>query len=144
LGDNAREEEAPREDEPFDFNAKPSKFYFDVETDGSLGAQEVVMKGIAELQKKLAALIWALRRARSGENEMDMPARGDPAPVATAAAGAWGAGAGGSGGWGEASSSTGGAGGGGGWGGGASPSRGATNTGAWGSATEKHLVKFTS
>lgn len=44
MGDNAREEEAPREDEPFDFNAKPSKFYFDVETDGSLGAQEVVMK----------------------------------------------------------------------------------------------------
>ncbi|KAJ4497127.1 insert subdomain of RNA polymerase alpha subunit [Lentinula lateritia] len=44
LGENAREEEPPREDEPFDFNAKPNKFYFDVETDGSLGAQEVVMK----------------------------------------------------------------------------------------------------
>lgn len=44
LGENAAEEEAPREGEPFDFNAKPSKFYFDVETDGSLGEQEVVMK----------------------------------------------------------------------------------------------------
>ncbi|KAF9071754.1 insert subdomain of RNA polymerase alpha subunit [Rhodocollybia butyracea] len=44
LGENAREEEPSREDELFDFNAKPNKFYFDVETDGSLGAQEVVMK----------------------------------------------------------------------------------------------------
>ncbi|KJA19909.1 hypothetical protein HYPSUDRAFT_189383 [Hypholoma sublateritium FD-334 SS-4] len=44
LSENAKEEEAPRDDEPFDFNAKPNKFYFEVETDGSLGPQEVVMK----------------------------------------------------------------------------------------------------
>ncbi|EPQ57544.1 insert subdomain of RNA polymerase alpha subunit [Gloeophyllum trabeum ATCC 11539] len=44
LSDNAREEEPPRDDEPFDFNAKPQRFYFEVETDGSLGPQEVVMK----------------------------------------------------------------------------------------------------
>ncbi len=44
MGENAREEEPPRDDEPFDFNAKPGKFYFEVETDGSLGPQEVVMK----------------------------------------------------------------------------------------------------
>ncbi|KAF8973262.1 DNA-directed RNA polymerase [Flammula alnicola] len=44
LSENAQEEEAPRDDEPFDFNAKPNKFYFEVETDGSLGPQEVVMK----------------------------------------------------------------------------------------------------
>ena len=44
LSTNAAEEEAPRDDEPFDYNAKPQKFYFEVETDGSLGPQEVVMK----------------------------------------------------------------------------------------------------
>jgi DNA-directed RNA polymerase alpha subunit len=46
LSDNAQEEEPPRDDEPFDFNAKPNKFYFEVETDGSLAPQEVVMKVI--------------------------------------------------------------------------------------------------
>jgi hypothetical protein len=44
LSANAAEEEAPRDDEPFDYNAKPQKFYFEVETDGSLRPQEVVMK----------------------------------------------------------------------------------------------------
>lgn len=43
LSENAKEEEQPREDEPFDFNAQPNKFYFDVETVGSLSPQEVVM-----------------------------------------------------------------------------------------------------
>lgn len=78
VGDNAREEDAPRDDEVFDYNAKPNKFYFEVETDGSLGPQEVVMKvcpravstapyshicpqGLAELQKKLANLILGLK-----------------------------------------------------------------------------------
>ena len=44
LSANAAEEEPPRDDEPFDYNGKPQKFYFEVETDGSLGPQEVVMK----------------------------------------------------------------------------------------------------
>jgi DNA-directed RNA polymerase II subunit RPB3 len=44
VGDNGREEEPPRDDEVFDYNAKPNKFYFTVETDGSLGPQEVVMR----------------------------------------------------------------------------------------------------
>ncbi|PPR07415.1 hypothetical protein CVT26_013731 [Gymnopilus dilepis] len=50
LSENAKEEEPPRDDEPFDFNAKPNKFYFEVETDGSLSPQEVVMK----VHKRLA------------------------------------------------------------------------------------------
>lgn len=41
---NATDEEPPRDDEPFDYLAKPNKFYMEVETDGSLGPQEVVMK----------------------------------------------------------------------------------------------------
>ena len=44
LSDNAQEEDPPRDDEPFDFNAKPNKFYIEIETDGSLSPQEVVMK----------------------------------------------------------------------------------------------------
>ncbi|EJD02966.1 insert subdomain of RNA polymerase alpha subunit [Fomitiporia mediterranea MF3/22] len=44
LSENAREEEPPREDESFDYNAKPEKFYFDVETVGSLTPQEVVLR----------------------------------------------------------------------------------------------------
>lgn len=44
LSENAKEEEPPKEDEPFDFNAKPEKFYFEVETVGSMTPQEVVMK----------------------------------------------------------------------------------------------------
>ena len=44
LSENAKEEEPPRDDEPFDYLAKPNKFYMNVETDGSLGPQEVVMR----------------------------------------------------------------------------------------------------
>lgn len=38
-----RGKEAPR-DEPFDYNAEPQKFYFEVETDESLGPQDLVME----------------------------------------------------------------------------------------------------
>lgn len=42
LSDNAREEEPPNEAAPFDFNKKANKFYFDVETVGSMSPVEVV------------------------------------------------------------------------------------------------------
>ncbi|TBU47282.1 RBP11-like subunits of RNA polymerase [Dichomitus squalens] len=61
LSENAKEEDPPRDDVPFDYNAKPTKFYMEVETDGSLGAQEVVHKGLQELQTKLANLILGLK-----------------------------------------------------------------------------------
>ncbi|KZS98340.1 insert subdomain of RNA polymerase alpha subunit [Sistotremastrum niveocremeum HHB9708] len=44
LSENAKEEEPPRDDMPFDFNAKPEKFYFEVETTGALSPKEVIMK----------------------------------------------------------------------------------------------------
>ena len=44
LSDNAKEEEALHEGTPFDFNGKPERFYMEVETDGSLGPREVVLK----------------------------------------------------------------------------------------------------
>lgn len=44
LSDNAKEEEAPRENELFDYGAIPKRFYFEVETVGSVSPQEVVLK----------------------------------------------------------------------------------------------------
>lgn len=40
---NAREEEAPPEGAPFDYTRKAGRFYFDVETVGSMLPAEVVM-----------------------------------------------------------------------------------------------------
>ncbi|KAF7981855.1 hypothetical protein HWV62_31401 [Athelia sp. TMB] len=143
LGENAKEEEPPRDDEVFDYNAKPRKFYFEVETDGSLGPQEVVMKGLAELQTKLANLILGLKT----QPELDMMAGDDAGnvpnwgPADPAAGASWGAStsppaaAGGwsnpspaaSGGWGtNASPSSAGAG----WGG--AGGSGSENAGSWG------------
>lgn len=112
VSENAKEEEPPREDVPFDFNSRPNKFYLDVETDGSLGPQEVVLKGLQELQTKLANLILGLK----SEPELDaMQAPDQSIPPTNGAAGgsAWGqsawasapspvrppAGVGGGGGW---------------------------------------------
>ncbi|KAF8528988.1 DNA-directed RNA polymerase, partial [Hysterangium stoloniferum] len=61
LSENAVEEDPPREDEPFDFLAKPEKFYMTVETVGSLKPKEVIIKGLEELQTKLANLIHGLK-----------------------------------------------------------------------------------
>ena len=112
LSDNAKEEDPPRDDEVFDFSAKPRKFYIEVETDGSLGPQEVVMRvspdlqltfpfvvltptfrsqGLAELQTKLANLILGLKT----QPELDMIPGGDPNAAQAnglggPAAGTWG------------------------------------------------------
>ncbi|KAJ8517151.1 hypothetical protein ONZ45_g5609 [Pleurotus djamor] len=91
ISANGKEEPAPSEDQPFDFNAKPTKFYMEIETDGSLGPQEVVMKGLAELQTKLANLILGLKT----QPELDMMASAEPAGTgwepSAAATGGWGA-----------------------------------------------------
>jgi len=121
LSANAQEEEPPRDNEPFDFNAQPRQFYFEVETDGSLGPQEVVMKGLAELQTKLANLILGLK----SQPELGMITGTEPQSNGHVAADTWGAGGGGGGGGGW------GTGGGGGWGGASSPARGGTATSAW-------------
>ena len=55
LSDNSKEEDPPRDDEPFDYNAKPNKFYLEIETDGSLGAQEVVHKVRACIKRSILA-----------------------------------------------------------------------------------------
>ncbi|PSR78149.1 hypothetical protein PHLCEN_2v7558 [Hermanssonia centrifuga] len=100
LSENAKEEEPARDDETFDFNAKAQKFYMEVETDGSLGPQEVIMKGLQELQTKLANLILGLKT----EPELDMLQSADQGLTQSIGqgnngpgAGAWGGGGGGGG-----------------------------------------------
>ncbi|KAF2017054.1 insert subdomain of RNA polymerase alpha subunit [Aaosphaeria arxii CBS 175.79] len=51
----------PTEDEPFDYNAVPTKFFFDVETVGGLDPDQIVQLGIQHLQKKLAGVIGELQ-----------------------------------------------------------------------------------
>ncbi|SAL99784.1 hypothetical protein [Absidia glauca] len=51
---NALEEREPEKDEPFDYNAKPDKFYFETETVGSLAPEEVVAMAMKTLVDKLA------------------------------------------------------------------------------------------
>ncbi|KAG9301774.1 hypothetical protein G9A89_003321 [Geosiphon pyriformis] len=60
LGPNAREEPPLTEDEPFDYNATPNKFYFSVETVGSIKPEEIVMSALKRLQEKLGMLQIAL------------------------------------------------------------------------------------
>ncbi|EGN99713.1 hypothetical protein SERLA73DRAFT_88301 [Serpula lacrymans var. lacrymans S7.3] len=144
LSENAKEEEPPRDDEVFDFNAKPGKFYFEVETDGSLGPQEAVMRGLAELQTKLANLILGLK----SPPELDMLPGGDqgmapPNGHVAPSGGGWGQPATGggwasptAGGWGDAAAPTSNAWGtspasGNAWGGGTSPN----SNNAWGGAS---------
>ncbi|KAF7321300.1 Mechanosensitive ion channel protein [Mycena kentingensis (nom. inval.)] len=127
MSENSREEDPPREDEVFDFNAQPHKFYFEVETDGSLGPQEVVMQGLTELQSKLAQIVLALKKTEpemvAGEPVAEAPAA-DAWGGGNAGGGGWNAngtgatGGGSGGGWGSTSPSRGGGGGGGGWAGG--------------------------
>jgi len=73
LSANSREEAAPREDEVFDFHAKPTRFYFDVETVGNLSPKEVVTKGLEELQKRLGNLIHHIEAGNSTDIEVDAP-----------------------------------------------------------------------
>ncbi|KAK9463025.1 DNA-directed RNA polymerase [Lipomyces oligophaga] len=57
---NADWEEPPRENEPFDYNAVPERFYMDVEAVGSLPPNEIVLEGVKALQQKLALIVQAL------------------------------------------------------------------------------------
>ncbi|KAI9741303.1 MAG: 45 kDa subunit of RNA polymerase II [Cirrosporium novae-zelandiae] len=69
---NAAWEEPPQEGEPFNYDAVPSTFYFDVESVGSLEPDAIVQEAIKVLQQKLAVVIQEL----SGT---DTQATGEPA-----------------------------------------------------------------
>ncbi|KIM30666.1 hypothetical protein M408DRAFT_15564 [Serendipita vermifera MAFF 305830] len=58
LSPNAAEEDAPLDDEPFDYDAEPDRFYYNVETDGSLTAKEVVLKALADMRSRAATIVF--------------------------------------------------------------------------------------
>jgi DNA-directed RNA polymerase II subunit RPB3 len=57
---NANIDGVPQEGEPFDYDADPTRFFFDVETVGSLEPDQIVLEGIKVLQTKLAGIISEL------------------------------------------------------------------------------------
>ncbi|GJE92292.1 RBP11-like subunits of RNA polymerase [Phanerochaete sordida] len=75
LSENAKEEDPPRDDEPFDYMAKANKFYMEVETDGSMSPKDVVLKGLGLLQTKIATLSLSINKEN---NEAPVPGA-DPA-----------------------------------------------------------------
>lgn len=74
---NADWEEEPRPKEPIDYKAEPDKFYFTVETVGSLSPDEIVVQGIKELQQKLAMLIRQLTKPPTNHEFGGMQMNGD-------------------------------------------------------------------
>jgi len=75
----ALEEDPPQEGEPFNYDAVPSKFYFEVETVGSLEPDAIIQQGIKVLQQKLAGVIQDLtdEQGQNGANGGDYEPR-DP------------------------------------------------------------------
>lgn len=75
---NATWEDPPLDGAPFDPDAKPSTFYFDVESTGTMELDEIVKQGVSVLQQKLAAVIQGLtgadqNGARGNEYEQRSP-----------------------------------------------------------------------
>lgn len=77
--ENAHREEAPQEGDVFDYDAVPTRFYFEVEGSGSIEPDAIIQEGIKELQKKLASLIHGLGESDGVNGEYDGPRSPDAA-----------------------------------------------------------------
>lgn len=77
LSENAREEEPPPENAPFDYNRKANRFYFDVETVGSMSPVEVVETALGILELKTAQVVQELGILIDGPSEEDEMQNGD-------------------------------------------------------------------
>ncbi|KAL1589189.1 hypothetical protein WHR41_02272 [Cladosporium halotolerans] len=64
---NGPMEEPPQEGEPFDYDAEPRAFYFNLETTGAMPPDTVLHHGIRALQQKLAGVIQELSDPGAGE-----------------------------------------------------------------------------
>ncbi|KAI8821436.1 DNA-directed RNA polymerase [Fimicolochytrium jonesii] len=69
----ADEEPEPKDGDPFDYNAKPERFYFTVESTGSLPPADIVTRGLEVLQRKLATVHDSLRRVAESQGETAVP-----------------------------------------------------------------------
>lgn len=66
-------EEPAQEGEPFDYDAVPGRFYFELESAGNMEPDVVVQEGIKVLQQKLAGIIAGLGSTAEGlDAGMDM------------------------------------------------------------------------
>ena len=66
---NAEWEDPPLPNEPFDYNAEPNKFYFEVEAVGQIPPNEIIYQGIKYLQEKLATVVRDLQERDDREEE---------------------------------------------------------------------------
>lgn len=69
LSTNATFEQPPNPDEPFDYNAVPSTFYFNTEGTGSVPVRDVVERGLDILVTNLAGIIYAVQKETGGDDE---------------------------------------------------------------------------
>ncbi|KAI9823841.1 MAG: hypothetical protein M1819_001121 [Sarea resinae] len=63
---NTEWEDPPPADQPFDYDAMPTRYYYNVESIGSLEPDAIVQQGIKVLQQKLAAVIQDLTGGDEG------------------------------------------------------------------------------
>ena len=78
---NCEKEEPPQEGEPFDYDAEPNRFYFDVETVGGLKPDEIIHEGIKVIRTKLAELIHNLLKSdENGDGRDDGFGQGPRSP----------------------------------------------------------------
>jgi DNA-directed RNA polymerase II subunit RPB3 len=96
---NATWEPEPKEDEPFNYDAKPDRFYINIETVGGLEPDACFQQGIKVLQQKLAEVIQALgatdNQAANGADDYEVRSPRDDGfttPYNQGAASQWGGG----------------------------------------------------
>ncbi|RYP76081.1 hypothetical protein DL771_001905 [Monosporascus sp. 5C6A] len=76
-------EDPPAEGEPFDYDAVPSRFYFQVESAGNIEPDGIIQEGIKELQRKLATLIHGLGESDAMNGDYEGPRSPDMDGAAT-------------------------------------------------------------
>ncbi|ODN79041.1 hypothetical protein L202_04544 [Cryptococcus amylolentus CBS 6039] len=69
LSNNAIFETPPDPNAPFDYNAVPSTFYFNVESVGSIPVRSVIEQGLDILVENLAGVILAVQKETGGDEE---------------------------------------------------------------------------
>ncbi|EXX68255.1 Rpb3p [Rhizophagus irregularis DAOM 197198w] len=57
---NANDDFPPLDDEIFDFTAKPNRFYFEIETIGSMKPEDIVMNAFKKLLEKISSIQMGL------------------------------------------------------------------------------------
>lgn len=68
VSQNAAWEHAAPPDQPFDYDAQPNNFYFDIESIGNHEPDMIVQQGIIVLQRKLASAISSLSGTGGGDH----------------------------------------------------------------------------